>query len=85
MSELKFESHRKAIEAATKELGAQGIIDPALKPFGDLESHLKAMDEYRTLHATKVVNILKSGVTARPLVLDNVAPKRQWGRSYYDD
>ncbi len=85
MKRAYHDEQRRALEQAVMELKEEGILDPALKPLTTerLNKLPEEIDKYRTMLSNRYIKILKT-IAPRPLVVDNVKPKQQWGRSYYD-
>jgi hypothetical protein len=80
----RYDYQQKALEQAVAELRKEGCDDPATRFWEDRLKQINAIDEYRLKLSNKYIEIVRR-VEPRPLVLDNVKPKTQWGRAYYDD
>lgn len=74
----------KAIEQARERLKARGIYYPMCDAkLSDAENYGRIMS-YSEQEAAEIVKILREPSGPRPLEVDNVQPKKDWGRSYYD-
>lgn len=82
---LKAQDAREvAAKRAKDALEAQGIYWPRPdSKMSPIENYARIM-AYSQQEAELIVKYLNE-ITARPLELDNVKPKQEWGRSYYDN
>jgi hypothetical protein len=83
----KFNRHLaipKATEAAKDRMKREGIEYPLFKSNIDPSDYLALLDAYARVEGQYIREALTPPVQSRPLVMDNVVPKNQWGRAYYD-
>ena len=73
-----------AIEEARKRLNARGIYYPICDSRHSDQENYSRLLSYSELEAAEIVKILREPSGTRPLEIDNVAPKKSWGNSYYD-
>ncbi len=76
---------QQAIEKAKATLKSQGIIWPVPdSKLSDRENYDRLI-AYAEKEAALVVSLLRRPKGGeRPLEVDNVEPKKEWGRSWYD-
>lgn len=80
-----LDKQNRAIEEARSELRTKGVYFPVRYPgMSDIEYHDSLLN-YAKQEAALIVKILRRPAGGeRPLAIDNVEPKKQWGRSWYE-
>jgi hypothetical protein len=75
----------KAMEEARRRLNARGIYYPICTGEMAADEAYGRLLSYSEQEAAEIVKILREPPGgSRPLEIDNVAPKKSWGNSYYD-